>query len=53
MSFKLNKKTLKKKSFDFYIDKNNKKIKFLNYRQKFFLFFFLNKYFQNKDYYKF
>lgn len=53
MSSKLNKKMLKKKSFDFYINKNRKTIKFLNYRQKFLLSFFLNKYFQNNDYYKF
>jgi len=53
MSFKINKKILKKKSLDFYIDKNTKTTKFLTYRQKFFLLFFLNKYFQNNDYYKF
>jgi hypothetical protein len=53
MSFKINKKILKKKSLDFYIDKNTKATKFLTYRQKFFLLFFLNKYFQNNDYYKF
>ena len=53
MSIKLNKKIIKKKSFDFYINKNTKSFKFLTHRQKFFLLFFLNKYFQNKDYYKF
>lgn len=53
ISTKLNKKILKKKYFDFYIDKNYKKYKFITYRQKFFITFFLNKYLQNNNYYKF
>lgn len=53
MTSKLNKKNLKKKSFDFYLEKNNKATKFITHRQKFFFLFFLNRYFQNKDYYKF
>jgi len=53
MSSKLNKKILKKKSFNFYIDNNLNTPKFLNYRKKFFLFFFLNKFFKNNYYYKF
>lgn len=53
LSLKLNKKTLKRKSFDFYIDKKNKLQKSLINRNKFFFSFYLTKYFQNKDYYKF
>jgi hypothetical protein len=53
LSNKLNKKSFKKKSFDFYINKNFQNVQFLNYRYKFFLTYFLNKHLQTANYYKF
>jgi hypothetical protein len=53
LSNKLNKKSLKKKSFDFYLNTNRKNNQFLIHRYKFFLTYFLNKHLQNANYYKF
>ncbi len=52
-SNKLNKKLLKKKSFDFYLEKKSLNKKFPFRRYKFFLTYFLNNYLKSNNYYKF
>lgn len=52
-SNKINKKLIKKKSFDFYLEKSSFSFKPFFYRYKFFLIYFLNKNFKNINYYKF
>ena len=49
---KLKKKNLIKKNLDFYLNKNIDN-KFLIHRFRFFLFYFLNSFLKNKNYYKF
>ncbi len=52
-STKLNKKLIRKKSLDFYLEKKSSSKKFSFYRYKFFLVYFLNKFLKNTNYYKF
>ena len=52
-SNKINKKLLKKKSLDFYLNQTSSFKKFSFFRYKFFLIYFLNKYLKNSIYYKF